>query len=99
MFTIDEVRHALGDCLKGERPGAGSAFTGVTNDSRVAKPGELFVALTTPIGYAPEVRDGHDFINDAVAHGATGVILHDEDILLPDNVWGFLVDDTKHAIG
>jgi UDP-N-acetylmuramoyl-tripeptide--D-alanyl-D-alanine ligase len=99
VFTIDDVRNALSDCLKGERPGAASEFTGVTNDSRVAKPGELFVALTTPIGYAPEVRDGHDFISDAVAHGATGVILHNQEIRLPDHVWAFLVDDTKHAIG
>ena len=99
MFTIDDVRNALGDCLKGERPGAAGEFTGVTNDSRVAKPGELFVALTTPTGYALQVRDGHDFISDAVAHGATGVILHNEETLPPDHVWAFLVDDTKHAIG
>lgn len=99
MFTIDDVRNALGDDLKGERPGDAGEFAGVTNDSRVAKPGELFVALTTPIGYALEVRDGHDFIGDAVARGATGVILRDEKIPLPDRVWGFVVDDTKHAIG
>lgn len=99
MFTIEDVRTALRDCLKGERPGAASEFTGVTNDSRVAKPDELFVALATPTGYALQVRDGHDFIGDAVAHGATGVVLHNEDILPPDHVWTFLVDDTKHAIG
>ncbi|MGH7292905.1 MAG: UDP-N-acetylmuramoyl-tripeptide--D-alanyl-D-alanine ligase, partial [Myxococcota bacterium] len=99
MFTIDDIRNALSDSLKGERPGAAGEFTNVTNDSRVAKPGELFVALTTPDGYAPEVRDGHDFISDAVARGATGVVLHNEEISLPDHVWAFLVDDTKHAIG
>ena len=59
----------------------------------MAKPGELFVALAT------EVRDGHDFISDAVAHGAAGVILQNEEVLLPDHVWAFQVDDTKHAIG
>src|SRR5687768_15151551 len=80
VFTIDDVRDALGDCLKGERPGAASEFTGVTNDSRVAKPGKLFVALTTPTGYAIEVRDGHDFIGDAMAHGASGVVLQRRDI-------------------
>jgi UDP-N-acetylmuramoyl-tripeptide--D-alanyl-D-alanine ligase len=99
VFTIDDVRHALGDCLKGERPGGASEFSGVTNDSRVANPGELFVALTTPTGYAPIVRDGHDYISDAVAHGATGVVFHNEATRLPDGVRGFLVDDTKHAIG
>jgi UDP-N-acetylmuramoyl-tripeptide--D-alanyl-D-alanine ligase len=99
VFTIDEVCTALGGCLKNARPGAAGEFAGVTNDSRVAKPGELFVALTTPPGYAPEVRDGHDFIGDAVAHGATGIVLRDEAIRLPDGVWGFTVDDTMHAIG
>lgn len=98
MFTIDDVRNALSDCLNGERPGAAREFTGVTNDSRVAKPGELFVALATPSGYALQVRDGHDFIGDAVARGATGLILHKQG-LLPDHVWAFMVDDTKHAIG
>ena len=93
VFTIDELRNALSDCLKGGRPGAAGAFTGVTNDSRVAKPGELFVAITT------EVRDGHTFISDAVAHGATGVVLHNETVLLPEHVWAFFVDDTQHAIG
>lgn len=99
MFTIDDVRDALRNCLKEERPGAAGEFTGVTNDSRVAKPGELFVALTTPPGYALQVRDGHDFIGDAVARGATGVVIHHEDALPPDHVWAFVVDDTKHAIG
>jgi UDP-N-acetylmuramyl pentapeptide synthase len=80
VFTIDDVRNALSDCLKGEWPGAASEFTGVTNDSRVAKPGKLLVALTTPTGYAIEVRDGHDFIGDAMAHGATGVVLQRGDI-------------------
>ncbi len=93
MFTIDEVRDALRDCLKGERAGTVTEFSGVTNDSRVAKPGDLFVALTTA------VRDGHDFLDDAVANGATGVVVHNEEILLHDHVWAFLVDDTKHAIG
>jgi UDP-N-acetylmuramoyl-tripeptide--D-alanyl-D-alanine ligase len=99
VFTIDDIRTALGDSLKGERPGATGEFTGVTNDSRVAKPGELFVALTTPTGYAMQVRDGHDFIADAVAHGATGVVIHNEAAPSPDRTWAFLVDDTKHAIG
>ena len=99
MFTIDDVRDALRDCLKGERPGVATEITGVTNDSRVAKQGELFVALATPDGYAPEVRDGHDFIGDAVVRGATGVVFQNQAIELPDHVWGFLVEDTMHAIG
>ena len=40
----------------------------ITADSRKVVPGALFVAVR---GFA---SDGHDFIADAVAKGATGVI-------------------------
>ncbi|HLF76487.1 MAG TPA: UDP-N-acetylmuramoyl-tripeptide--D-alanyl-D-alanine ligase [Dehalococcoidia bacterium] len=93
MFTIDAVREALEADLLGERVGIAASFAGVTNDSRVSKPGELFVALKT------EVRDGHDFIPEAVARGVAGVVVQREDILLPEGVWAFLVHNTKHAIG
>ena len=43
-------------------------ITGISYDSRITKPGELFVAIT---GYA---TDGHKFIPMAVQKGA-GVIL------------------------
>ena len=93
MFTLDDVRDALGDELLGEHAGAAASFAGVANDSRVAEPGQLFVALRT------EKRDGHDFIADACAKGIAGVVVQREDILLPEGVWAFLVRDTKHAIG
>lgn len=93
MFTVDQIREALGTNLTGERAGSATAFSEITNDSRVAKQGELFVALQT------EVRDGHDFIAGAIANGATGVIVSNAEIDLPDDVWAFLVPDTKHAIG
>jgi UDP-N-acetylmuramoyl-tripeptide--D-alanyl-D-alanine ligase len=93
MFTLDDVRNALGGELIGERAGSATSFSAVRNDSRVAQPGELFVALQT------ENRDGHDFIADAVAHGVTGVVTQREDILLPDGVWAFLVHNTGFAVG
>lgn len=93
MFSVDQIREALGANLLGERPGAATSFSAVTNDSRVARPGELFVALKT------DVRDGHDFIGDAVSHGVGGVVVQKRDIELPADVWAFLVPDTKHAIG
>lgn len=93
MLAVEEVRHALGAELLAERAGAAGSFAGVTNDSRVARPGELFVALKT------ENRDGHDFIADACAKGIAGVLVQREDILLPDGVWAFLVRDTGHALG
>lgn len=43
------------------------AFRGVTNDSRLARPGSLFIAVRGE-------RDGHDFVADAYARGARGVL-------------------------
>ncbi|HLF71369.1 MAG TPA: UDP-N-acetylmuramoyl-tripeptide--D-alanyl-D-alanine ligase, partial [Dehalococcoidia bacterium] len=99
MFTVDQVRDALGAELLGESAGAAASFSAVTNDSRVARPGELFVALRTPDPRATTVVDGHDFIADAVAKGVAGVVVDRAEIDLPEGVWAFLVRDTKHAIG
>jgi UDP-N-acetylmuramoyl-tripeptide--D-alanyl-D-alanine ligase len=93
LLTVDDVRNALGEDLLGERQGVTRSFRTVTNDSRVAKSGELFVALKT------ENADGHDFIADAVTHGVTGVVVDREDIFLPIDTWAFLVADTRHALG
>ena len=41
--------------------------TGLSADSRAVAQGDLFIA------YAGETHDGHDFIGDAVAHGASAV--------------------------
>lgn len=43
-------------------------FSGATFDSRQVKPGMLFVALKG------EKSDGHDFIPQALAAGAVGVV-------------------------
>lgn len=45
-----------------------SGFTGATFDSRLVKPGMLFVALKG------EKSDGHDYIPQALAKGAAGVV-------------------------
>ena len=92
MLTIDEVRAALASELLAETPGAVDTFSAVTNDSRVAQPGELFVALVT------EVRDGHAFIDDAIARGATGVLV-DRSVVVPEGVAVFHVHNTQHALG
>ena len=92
MLSLDDVRHALDADLVAVRPGAAAAFAQVTNDSRVARPGELFVALKTA------VRDGHDFVADAVAKGVAGVVVQ-RDVDVPAGVSLFRVRDTRHAIG
>lgn len=92
-FSIDDIRDALGASLLGESPGLAESFSAVVNDSRVAEPGQLFVALAT------DARDGHDFIPDAVSRGIAGVLTQRQDILLPEGVWAFLVADTAFALG
>lgn len=50
----------------------GRAFTGLSIDSRTAKPGDLFAALRG------DRFDGHDFIGDALARGVSGVLLAED---------------------
>lgn len=50
-------------------PGGEEVFSGVSFDSRTASPGEIFVALKG------DVHDGHDHIAQALARGASGVLL------------------------
>lgn len=67
-------------------------LTGVSIDSRTIRRNELFVALRG------ENFDGHDFINQAVAEGAGGVIVDQdpqEDLGIPV----ILVPDTLKALG
>jgi len=60
----------------------GPDVSGVTIDSRLARAGDLFIALTGDPGprFNPSYRsdrDGHDFVEAAVANGAVGVLVHD----------------------
>jgi Alr-MurF fusion protein len=65
MLTLDELL-AAGGRLHG--PAHARAFADVSYDSRLTGPGELFLALRTARA------DGHDFIADTLAAGATGVL-------------------------
>jgi len=73
-----------GGRLDGGDPGA--VLTGVAVDSRAARPGDLFVALTG------ERTDGHRFIGDAVRRGASAVLAR-EDADVPDGTTAVRVDD------
>jgi Alr-MurF fusion protein len=57
---------AAGGRLSGEAPT--HYFSDVSYDSRLIRPGELFLALRTPRA------DGHDYIPAALAAGAAGVV-------------------------
>ena len=69
-LTGAQLRAALADrLLAGTTMMAASGpFNGVSLDSRTTGPGDLFVALKG------ERADGHDFIPEAVARGAVGVL-------------------------
>jgi len=92
MLSLNDIRRALGRELLQERPGSDRAFSGVTNDSRVARPGEVFFALAT------DSRDGHDFVPQAVAAGARGVVVR-KDVVVPEGVSVFRVRNTQRALG
>ncbi len=50
-------------------PGTQTSFDGFSHDTRQLLPGEMFVAVRGEHG------DGHDFVHDAVARGAGGVLV------------------------
>src|SRR5579859_3152119 len=69
MIDLDDLLRATaaqGGALAGRA--FAREFAAFAHDSRTISPGELFVALRSPTG------DGHQFIDDAVARGAAGVL-------------------------
>ena len=66
-------------------------ITGIAYDSRKVEPGYAFVAIPG------EQADGHDFINDAIARGAT-VILAEREMDLPSDVGLVQVRDSRRAL-
>jgi UDP-N-acetylmuramoyl-tripeptide--D-alanyl-D-alanine ligase len=82
LWTSDEIAEATG--------GSASArfeVTGVTFDSREVGPGDLFVAMPG------SVRDGHEFLDEAFAAGASGAI-----VSKPASGPHVLVDDVFAAL-
>src|SRR5260221_10641777 len=76
LWTIAEVARALG--LPGDFPATAIDF--VTQDSRLVKPGSLFVALSgTPSGgfisSFASARDGWEFAANAESSGAVAMIV------------------------
>jgi UDP-N-acetylmuramoyl-tripeptide--D-alanyl-D-alanine ligase len=91
MFTIEDVvRGTQGALVGGD---LGVRATGVSIDSRSLKVGEVFFAIK---GWQ---QDGHAFVRDAAARGASCLILHSLPDDLPATVPVVLVDDTTRALG
>ena len=63
-------------------------FLGANNDTRILKPGQLFLALKG-------ARDGHDFIPQAIQKGAAAVLCEHCDVDFP----AIVVEDVRIALG
>ena len=90
-WTMDEVAEALAGHARGELPRGDAAFSGVSTDTRTITPGALFVALRG------ENHDAHDHLPDAVAKGATALVVSDARRASGLAVPVYAVDDTLHA--
>jgi UDP-N-acetylmuramoyl-tripeptide--D-alanyl-D-alanine ligase len=89
-FTVEEV------CLATEGNLVNSIglvnFTGVSTDTRTVKQGDLFIPL---VG---ESFDGHDFIEQAIKNGASGVIFSRKNMLISKDITAIEVADTLLAL-
>lgn len=88
-FTLTEVLKATNGRLA--TGNGGKLFRGISTDTRSLQPDNLFIAL---VG---ERFDGHDFIAQAAASGAAGVIVS-RPVKAPDNVTVIEVTDTLAAL-
>jgi Alr-MurF fusion protein len=66
MINLDDILRATGGRLAA--PAHADTFADFCYDSRIAEPGQLFVAVVTDTG------DGHEHTGEACARGATGVL-------------------------
>jgi UDP-N-acetylmuramoyl-tripeptide--D-alanyl-D-alanine ligase len=66
--------------------------TGVSIDTRTLQPGDLFVALK-------DVRDGHEFVADALAKGAAAALVARAPLGLNQNAPLLIVDNVLAALG
>jgi UDP-N-acetylmuramoyl-tripeptide--D-alanyl-D-alanine ligase len=82
LWTSEEIARATGGTANGE-----FEATGVTFDSREIGPGDLFIAMPGT------VHDGHEFVAQAIAAGAPGLI-----VSRPVDHPHVLVEDTAKAL-
>lgn len=92
------TRQSLAEGLAASRSWGleGSAFNGVFTDTRSEVPQGLFFALSGPN------HDAHDYLNQALESGATGLVISREQSLpheLPEGTFVAIVPDTRRALG
>ena len=89
LWTIDAMAQAMGAERSGNLP---AAIGGISIDSRTLVPGEAFFAIR-------DVRDGHDFVNAALANGAgLAVVSKEKRGQFPDNAPLLVVDDVLEGL-
>lgn len=93
FWTLDRVAAALAPLADVNLPRGSGVFGRVWTDTRTIEKGDLFVAL---VG---ERFDAHDFIADAVARGAAGVVVSRAGAGQGSGVPVFQVRDTLVALG
>jgi UDP-N-acetylmuramoyl-tripeptide--D-alanyl-D-alanine ligase len=98
FWTLDRVAAALGDTFPTERarthwPRGSTTLQGVSTDTRQISAGDLFVAL------AGERFDAHDFLSEAVAKGASALVVSKPERASGLRVPVFPVPDTTVALG
>ena len=92
MIRADELTASLGALLRQQVGEAPRGFRAVRIDSREVQPGDLFVALPG------EHHDGHDFLSDAVARGAHGLLAQRPPTAPLPGVVTYVVNDTLQAL-
>ncbi|MCM1067710.1 MAG: UDP-N-acetylmuramoyl-L-alanyl-D-glutamate--2,6-diaminopimelate ligase [Muribaculaceae bacterium] len=90
--TLDILRDAISAPRTTSSLPDDTAVCAVTADSRMVRPGTLFVAVR---GVAV---DGHQFIGKAVAAGAS-VVVAEQAVELPEGVELIVVPDSREALG
>ena len=95
FWTLDRIAAALeeGGLATGSPPRGTTQLTSVTTDTRKIGKGDLFLALRG------EKYDGHDYINDAVAAGASALVVSKPPAVNSVGVPVFQVSDTLVALG
>lgn len=94
FWTLDRLGHALRDDLQpSTRPAGTSPLGSVSTDTRSIARGDVFVALRG------ERFDGHDFLSQATAAGASALVVDDASRAAGLGIPAFVVADTTRALG
>ena len=93
FWTMDRVAQALTACAGMPLPTGAREFASISTDTRTIAAGTLFVALKG------ENFDAHDFLGEAVAAGASALVVSSAEQAAGVGVPIYLVRDTREALG